>query len=379
MLVYNLLSVALAFLWSVQAVSSLYIRTSPSPTCTNPVVRREWRTISTDEKADWIRAMNCLSQQPHDPALTPSVDPSISLIPPVNASSSFYDGMTQSIDFTFTDVACFNSFLHRYNVPPHGPEYSDPLDRIFPSLAQVVHTDLENSLKDKCGYTGVSPYWNWTIDAPDFYESSWWKDSDPVSGLGGWGDPNNDYAVPDGGFSNFHISYPSPHTVRRNFTLYPFNVSLSIFTNPLLQGNQSILPSAVEAVLNASVGDFRGFQVPLEALRVHMVARTLSRAAILAEGAPRPHRIARQGSPGHRMMVDKIWYDWQSKDPENVYSFFGGSVQHIENLTSYTQYPSGGPPYLGLESKMPTDGLFPEVAVGEVMNTTGGYLCYVYE
>ena len=58
MLVYNLLSVALAFLWSVQAVSSLYIRTSPSPTCTNPVVRREWRTISTDEKADWIRAMN---------------------------------------------------------------------------------------------------------------------------------------------------------------------------------------------------------------------------------------------------------------------------------------------------------------------------------
>jgi hypothetical protein len=86
--------------------------------------------------------------------------------------------------------------------------------------------------------------------------------------LGGWGDPNNDYAVPDGGFSNFHISYPSPHTVRRNFTLYPFNVSLSIFTNPLLQGNQSILPSAVEAVLNASVGDFRGFQVPLEAPEV---------------------------------------------------------------------------------------------------------------
>ena len=86
--------------------------------------------------------------------------------------------------------------------------------------------------------------------------------------MGGWGDPNNDYAVPDGGFSNFHISYPSPHTVRRNFTLYPFNVSLSIFTDPLLQGNQSILPSAVEAVLNASAGDFRGFQVPLEAPEV---------------------------------------------------------------------------------------------------------------
>jgi hypothetical protein len=38
------------------------------------------------------------------------------------------------------------------------------------------------------------------IDAPDFYESSFWKDSDPNCGLGGWGDPNADYQVPDGGF-----------------------------------------------------------------------------------------------------------------------------------------------------------------------------------
>jgi hypothetical protein len=28
---------------------------------------------------------------------------------------------------------------------------------------------------------------------------------------------------------------------------------------------------------------------------------------------------------------------------------------------------------------MPADGLFPEVAIEDVLNTTGGYLCYVYE
>ena len=38
----------------------------------------------------------CLSQLPHDPALTPSIDPSVSLIPPVNASSSYYDGTSRS-------------------------------------------------------------------------------------------------------------------------------------------------------------------------------------------------------------------------------------------------------------------------------------------
>ena len=54
-MVYKLLSTALlTFLWSAQAVSSLYIRS----TCTNPVVRKEWRAITTDEKAEWIRAVN---------------------------------------------------------------------------------------------------------------------------------------------------------------------------------------------------------------------------------------------------------------------------------------------------------------------------------
>jgi hypothetical protein len=67
----------------------------------------------------WVQ---CLSQTPHDPALAPIVDPSVSLIPPVNASSSYYDGMTQSIDFASPDVGVLTT--HRYSVPPYGFEYS---------------------------------------------------------------------------------------------------------------------------------------------------------------------------------------------------------------------------------------------------------------
>jgi len=78
-------------------------------------------------------------------------------------------------------------------------------------------------------------------------------------------------------------------------------------------------------------------------------------------------------------MIDKIWYDWQSRDPVNVESFYGGSVQHIESVDAFNQYPNGGPPYLGLNSTTPADGMFPEVTFGDVMNTTGGFLCYVYE
>jgi tyrosinase len=106
------------------------------------------------------------------------------------------------------------------------------------------------------------------IDAPNFYESSWWKDSDPVSGLGGWGDPNNDYRVPDGALSNFQISYPGPHTIRRNFTLYPFQVPFPIFSKPQKLGNASISAYEVNAVLDAPAGDFKAFQVAFEAPEV---------------------------------------------------------------------------------------------------------------
>jgi hypothetical protein len=118
------LSVALAILWSTVCVFCPY---DPSP-CTKPAVRREWRAFSTEEKAEWIRAINvridtligrlakaifgiqCLSKQPqaHDSALTPSVDPSLSLIPPVNTSSSYFDGMIQSFSLAFPGVGSSN-------------------------------------------------------------------------------------------------------------------------------------------------------------------------------------------------------------------------------------------------------------------------------
>jgi hypothetical protein len=49
-----------------------------------------------------------------------------------------------------------------------------------------------------------------------------------------------------------------------------------------------------------------------------------------------------------RQMVDKIWYDWQNRDPKNAKSYFGGSVQYLDSLASYNQYPNGAPPFLNV-------------------------------
>ena len=115
------------------------------------------------------------------------------------------------------------------------------------------------------------------IDASGFYESSFWKDSDPESGLGGWGDPDADFAVPDGGFRNLHVSYPSPHIVRRNFTLLAFTQlpPNPIIPEPLKIANTSFTASVVRAIFKTSDGDFKEFQTVLEAPEVRKPGTTV--------------------------------------------------------------------------------------------------------
>jgi tyrosinase len=89
-----------------------------------------------------------------------------------------------------------------------------------------------------------------------------------VSGLGGWGDSDADFSVPDGGFSGLHLAYPSPHILRRNFTLQPFNLPGPFFTEPLKEANSSFSAPVIESLLETSAGDFKGFQVAFEAFEV---------------------------------------------------------------------------------------------------------------
>jgi len=80
----------------------------------------------------------------------------------------------------------------------------------------------------------------------------------------------------------------------------------------------------------------------------------------------------------HHTMVDRIWYLWQKAHPSNFYSFHGGSVQALDHWQNYEAYRNGILPYLNLESKIPSDGMFPEYSIWDVMDTTAGPLCYTY-
>ena len=114
-------------------------------------------------------------------------------------------------------------------------------------------------------------------DSSDIYNSPLFTDSDPDSGLGGWGNPAADFEVQDGAFSGFKLSYPYPHTLRRNFTLRPWldtydpNFPIDRFK----LANQSFTPSAVANLVNGHVGDLEGFQAEIADRQVSPLPFTL--------------------------------------------------------------------------------------------------------
>jgi tyrosinase len=95
-------------------------------------------------------------------------------------------------------------------------------------------------------------------------------------GLGGWGDPNDDIQITTGGFKDVVRVYPSPHRIRRNFTLQPLanipnpfpNDPLAPPVDPTILINGSFSSANYDFLLNGFLGDFRGFQAYIEGPQV---------------------------------------------------------------------------------------------------------------
>ncbi|EIN05385.1 Di-copper centre-containing protein [Punctularia strigosozonata HHB-11173 SS5] len=339
--------------------------------CKHPSVRREWRSLSNEERAEWIRAVKCLAKWPHDERLAPSVDPSISLIPPINRSSSYNDDISYMHMDLNTKIHWTGLFLpwHRWYVHVH-----------------------EQAMKEKCGFTGTQPYWDWSKDsaAPD--QSPLFLDGNPHTGFGSvHGDPNHDHTVVNGAFTDLMFAYPAPHRLRRVYNRTPWDIyNASSFTpNPEKFAGDSINPSEVHKLITEFDGNYTGFQAYFEGFQgAHSAIHLMMGGDMGGEDCPASAPNCVTGPKWtanepmfwmHHGMVDKIWSEWQHHKASNFWLYAGGSVEEIDTPAHYDKYPTGGPPFLSLDSMLPADGLFPEVPIRTVMDTTGGYLCYVYE
>ncbi|KII86666.1 hypothetical protein PLICRDRAFT_113415 [Plicaturopsis crispa FD-325 SS-3] len=346
-----------------RAAAPVMIPLTEPPTCTNPVVRKEWRALPREDRAEWIRAVKCLANLPGDPGIEATVYPTKPPyhLPPRNYSGSYYDDLS----FVHMDLS---TFTHNMGI-------------WLPWHRSLLY-GFEMQMKEKCGYRGVSPYWDWTKDAPDFEFGSIWDD-DPESGLGGWGDPENDYAITTGGFAtNFTLSYPIPHPMRRKFTLRPYvGQDPTIYPEPELAANATITGELMDNLVKGYKGAYREMSVYFDRIEG---PRTAVHRMIGGDSAGQCPAAAPNCTTNPAMtpndpvfwliheMMSKVWWDWQNYDLENNFWAFEANTTTDVNSTDA---PLGH----DLDFVMPLDGFFPEVRVRDVMNITGGYLCYVYE
>ena len=130
---------------------------------------------------------------------------------------------------------------------------------------------FDTSLRHTCGYSGPTPYWDWSRDHADLFSSPVFEDS-PESGLGGTGDcdssPEADCTVTTGAFApstgDFELSWPIPHPLRRNLTL------LTGWWPHELPQNRTLGPDFVRNSTEQTTGDFFRFQHAMTLMHNHV-------------------------------------------------------------------------------------------------------------
>ncbi|KEP50120.1 tyrosinase tyrosinase: common central domain protein [Rhizoctonia solani 123E] len=353
MKVTSFVSVASLALCALAADMSVDLNATIGGKCSQPAERKEWRQLSREEKKAFVDAVKCLQRPPKYGKATSSIVPTgyTPGIPAYNNSTSTFD------DIVYAHIDT--------NIKDHFTALFLPWHRWY------VHT-FHETLKKQCGYQGVMPYWNWSLDVANITASPLF-DSDPEAGLGTFGTP-----LTDGAFKDAYRSYPTPHVISRTYDPYPFKQDAAVFpfsfTHRDLSAPTVLDPKNIDSIVNGSKGNFTDFAYKLDGAK--------------AQG---PHNAAHMMLPGdisdplwspndplfflHHANIDRIWWRWQNAHKENMKAFGGGLTQDLAN---YDTYPVGAPPAAKKSDELHTAGLTRPVKVSEVLDTTDKYLCYVY-
>lgn len=146
--------------------------------CKKPDIRKEWRTLSNKEKANFITAVHCLETLPHSQALF--ADGSQPDVPPLRNDTNAYDDLVFAhmvgslLQILSLNIHNIQDGVNRNHFTGGMAKFSTILGRNSTDCIAVVflgwhrwflHT-FENTLQTKCGYKGSLPYWDWSRGMP---------------------------------------------------------------------------------------------------------------------------------------------------------------------------------------------------------------------
>ncbi|KAH7142057.1 hypothetical protein EDB81DRAFT_843507 [Dactylonectria macrodidyma] len=346
------------FITVAVAITSVLCTTTYNCGCTNPLVRKEWRTLNTKEKHEYIDAVKCLASKP-------------------SQTGNIYEGVKSRFDdFQATHIVN-TDFIHYV----HGIVCSLPsMKRSFETSAAIRELNP----------TGV--YWALDSDSvEDFFSSPIF---DKETGFGG-----NGIYIDTAGWTNLTRKVPGKTGggcvingpfVEGNFTVNTGPGNSSAYNPRCL--TRDISPEFAISKLNQCIVDWT-----LEAedfyefdRRVQGGVTTTSQGyhggGHLGIGGDIGEMGDMYSSPGdpifflHHTNVDRLWDTWQHMDwPARRSDIGGPDTQYAYpfNFFGDRDYQN-----ITLDYVMDFSSLIlgrQYVTVKEVMDTQGGRFCYTYK
>ncbi|KAK8000725.1 hypothetical protein PG990_013325 [Apiospora arundinis] len=309
-------------------------------------VRREYSTLSNEEKLDYTRAVQCLMAKP---AITP-------------------------VDKTRT-IHRSGSFLawHRHYV-----------------------WTFEQALRDECGYKGYLPYWSWAKSSQDPINSPYLDGSEYSQGGNGEYEPHNctrglasnllciepgqgggcvktgPYA---GVMANLTATVPSwpGITAKEPFSYDPRCIRHDISV-PLAQkwsGDEHIVDLLLDPLYQTDIGAFQD-RLQYTGNNTFGWYGLHQFGHFLTNGDPSGDFFNSPNEPLfwlHHGMVDRVWWTWQNQKPvERAFQVAGTRTMNnnppSDNVTIEDTFDMG---YNG-----------GEVVIKDLVSTVAGPYCYIY-
>ncbi|KAI1371271.1 Di-copper centre-containing protein [Hypoxylon crocopeplum] len=333
--------------------------------CTNKniAVRKSWDDLDDATRTDYLRAVNCLAAKP------PKMDTSL-------ASGA----VNRLDDFTYIHINQTNII--------HQSGYLLPWHRLF--LWQ-----MEQALRDECGYKGHLPYW----DNPRFQEDqSKSKVFDgSMTSFGGNGaavphGPHNvilpglaiaNFTLPkpagtgggcitDGAFVNFTISLgPVAKEVIDPADKYGYRANPRCISRDFFEGTSKGVLTWANATTIAASGSIKALRNNIEDLW-HLNSHTFV-------GLEAADPFSTPNDPVFYLLhaqIDRLWAIWQGQDLEGRTFAIDGNRTFLGLALDYA--PDVPPSLATIEDVMDMGlGWKPKTKVG--MPMTEGGRCYIYE
>ncbi|KAG5641311.1 hypothetical protein DXG03_005544 [Asterophora parasitica] len=292
----------------------------------NSTIPRHRRTLLTDEKLEYLRAVQCLQRLPPITAFT-------------EVKSRFDD--FQAVHVNLTDrVHLVGQFL--------------PWHRWFLGV-------FESALRKECGYEGANPYWDWTKDSKNFQTFLESPVFHPTLGFGSSAIASpavpNPLTVEDGPFASYNLSYGPNGVISNHRLMRALNSTLLPYLSAAMVRNTTMQPT------------YELFRTELEGRPVTPLIK-IHDAGHRIIGGDMADTYSSPGDPLfylHHTNLDRIWDFWQRVDPQQrMYEISGRSTVD--------------PPYedVTLDFPLDMDKLARQVRIADVMNIEGGVLCYRY-